>query len=94
MGPAMEPEMRQDVSQDIQESGLFLVHGDKPIQATPIPATGLNDIQAFEFLDDASRRHLQPALVRLTFQQAVSGQGQHVDEQHPFNPFVLVQIDG
>jgi len=94
MRPARESEFRQDVSQDLQESSLFLVHRDKPVQATSVPAEGFNDIQAFEFLDDAPGRHLQPALANLTLQQAVDKQGQHVDEQHGFDAFVFVQIDG
>ncbi len=93
MGPARESEFRQDVSQDFQESGLFFVHRDNPVQATPVPAKGFDDVQAFEFFDDASGRHLQPALANLTLQQAVDEQGQHVDEQHSFDAFVFVQID-
>jgi hypothetical protein len=50
MRPAGESEFRQDVSQDLQESGLFFVHRDKPVQTTSVPAEGFNDIQAFEFL--------------------------------------------
>jgi hypothetical protein len=58
MGPAGESEFRQDVSQGLQESSLFFVHRDNPLQATPVPAKGFNDVQAFEFLDDAPGRHL------------------------------------
>ena len=44
MGPAGESEFGQDVSQDLQESSLFLVHRDKPVQATSVPAEGFNDV--------------------------------------------------
>jgi hypothetical protein len=94
MGPARKPEFGQDVSQDLQENGLFFVHRDNAMQATSVPAKGFNDVQAFEFLDNAPGRHLQPALANLTLQQAVDEQGQHVDEQHGFDAFVFVQIDG
>jgi len=94
MRPAGESEFGQGVSQDLQESSLFLVHRDKAVQATSIPTQRLNHFQAFELLDDAPGSHLHPTLADLTFQQAVDEQGQHIDEQHGLDAFVFVQIDG
>ena len=94
MGPTGEAEFRQDVSQGLQEQGLLLIHRDNAVQATAIPTQGFNDVQAFEFLDDAPGRHLHPTLASLTLQQAVDEQGQHVDEQHRFDALIFVQVDG
>ena len=94
MRPTGKTELGQHLNQDLQDSGLFFVYRDKSDEVTAIPAEGLHDIQALEFGDDAPRGHLQAILTSLTFQQAVSQQGKHVDEQHGFNPLVLVEIDG
>lgn len=83
----------QHLRQNLQQTGLFLVHRRGPIQAAPIPAHGDDDLQALEFLDQPPRSHLQPVLPHLPLQQAVGQQGQHVDEQHPCDALVLVQVD-
>ena len=46
MGPAREPEVRQDVGQALPERGLLFIHRDETEQAASIPTAGLNDIQA------------------------------------------------
>jgi len=58
VGPLWEPEFCQDACQNLQQSGLFLIYRNHPVQAASVPAKGLNDIQAVQSFDDASGRHL------------------------------------
>lgn len=44
MRPLRELEFRQDMSQNLQESGLFFVHRDDPAQAAAAPTKGFNDV--------------------------------------------------
>ena len=93
MRPARKTEFGQHLSQDLQNGGLFFVYGGKPDDATAVPTDGFHSIEALEFGDDASRGQLEAILAGLTFQQAVSQQGKHVDEEHGLDTLVLVQTD-
>ena len=68
MGPAREPEFRQDVGQALPESGLLFIHRDETEQVASIPTAGLNDIQALQFFDNSPGGHLQSTLADLTLQ--------------------------
>ena len=75
MRPAGKPELGQDVSQAMQQGGLFIVDRDQTVQAAAVPTRGLDDVQALQFVDDATRGHLQATLADLTLEQAVGQQG-------------------
>lgn len=56
--PTQLAQVSQDAHQHLQEHGLFFVNRDQAIQATAISTLGFNDIQRFQFLDDAAGGHL------------------------------------
>ena len=58
MRAAWNDEFCQDLPQGYQESRLLFVYWHQPTEAAAIPTLGLDDIQAFELLNDPSRGHL------------------------------------
>ncbi len=62
-------------------------------QEAAVMAAGFDQGEVFEVMDELAGRELQTLLTQLAFEQAVSQEGQHVEEEHAGDALILVQVD-
>ena len=62
--------------------------------AAAIDEAGFDEGQVLQSSDELAGGELQALLAHLAFEEAVSQQGDHIEQQHGSNAFILVQENG
>ena len=68
MWPVTKSELHQNISQDLEQRGLFCIDRHEAEETAAIHTPGFHYVQALELVDDAPGSHLQAILAHLSFQ--------------------------